>query len=277
MLTQPGDLIMLVNEQDRKRYIRTLEPGKTLYTHRGYLDYDDLIGVALGSTVRTHLGYAFHLLTPTTDELIRSLRRESQIIFPKDAGYIIMKLGIAPGSQVAEAGTGSGGLTTALAIIVGDSGRVYSYDIRRRMQDIARSNLARLHLGHRVEFRLRDVSEGFELLNADAVFLDLLMPWGVLDAARNCLRGGGMLGCLVPTINQLQELVVALRQHPGFGLVEVEELILRPYRTAPARIRPEDKIVGHTGYLIFSRAVTRPTEAVNSIAPSQGASEENLE
>jgi tRNA (adenine57-N1/adenine58-N1)-methyltransferase len=234
---------MLVNEQDRKRYIRTLEPGETLYTHRGYFNYDDLIGLALGSTVRTHLGHSFYLLRPTTDELIRSLRRESQIIFPKDAGYIIMKLGIVPGSQVVEAGTGSGGLTTALATIVGDTGRVYSYDIRERMQEIARSNLSRLRLMHRVTFRLRDVSEGFEDPNADAVFLDLLIPWGVLGAARACLRGGGMLGCLVPTVNQLQEMVSALRQHPGFGFVEVEELILRPYKTVPARIRPEDQIV----------------------------------
>ncbi len=252
---QVGDVVLLFSAKDRKHYIRTLQPGAQLQTHLGVLAHDDLIGQPLGSCVRTHLGHSYFLLTPTTDELIRDVRRESQIVFPKDAGYIIMKLGIRPGSTVIEAGTGSGGLCLALATMVGDSGRVYSYDVREDMQRIAQRNLERVGLAHRVTFTVRDASLGFDETDVDALFLDMLTPWQVLDPAHAALRGSGMLGCIVPTVNQLIEVVSALERHPGFGFVEAEELSLRPYKTIPARVRPEDRIVGHTGYLVFARAL----------------------
>lgn len=272
-LAQSGDIVMLVSDEDRQRYTRTLEPGETLNTHRGKLWHDNLIGQPLGSTVCTHLGFCYYLLTPTTDELIRSVRRESQIIFPKDAGYIVLKLGIQPGVQVVEAGTGSGGLTLALAAIVGDTGHVYSYDVREKMQAIAATNLRRAGLSHRVSFKHGNAALGFEEEDVDAVFLDMLTPWDALDAARAALRGSGVLGCLVPTINQLEDLVTTLDSHAGYGFVEVEELILRAYKPVPARIRPEDHIVGHTGYLVFARAVIRPAEPAQSVPPDSSVGE----
>ena len=119
--------MLLISLRDRKTYLRTLEHGATL--HATYCS-DDIIGQPYGSQICTHLGAKFYLLQPTTEELVRYIRRSSQIIFPKDSGYIIMKLGVRPGSRVLEAGTGSGGLTLAFATMVGDSGRVYSYDVR---------------------------------------------------------------------------------------------------------------------------------------------------
>ncbi len=254
-LAQVGDTVLLVNERDRRRFIRTLEPGRKLETHRGFLNHDDLIGQPLGAEVRTHLGFPYYLLTPTTDELITNLIRKSQIIFPKDAGYIIMKLGIQPGSRVIEAGTGSGGLCLALATIVGDQGHVYSYDIRHGMQDIARENLSRAGLNERVTFTLKDAGHGFIEQDVDAVFLDMLTPHEVLPQARAALRGSGALGCIVPTANQVIELLTALYDSPDYGFIEVEEVILRSYKPVAARLRPEDQIVGHTGYLVFARAV----------------------
>jgi tRNA (adenine57-N1/adenine58-N1)-methyltransferase len=106
-----------------------------------------------------------------------------------------------------------------------------------------------------VTFHHRDVADGFEERDVDAVFLDLLTPWDALDQAHAVLRGSGVLGCLVPTANQLTELLRALNHHPGFGFVEAEELILREYKVVPARVRPEDRMIGHTGYLIFARSV----------------------
>ncbi len=261
-LAQAGDVVLLVSQKDRKGYIRRLQPGAQLHTQRGHLSHDDLIGQPIGATVFTHLGFPFYLLRPTTDDLVRYLRRESQIIFPKDAGYIIMKLGIQPGSQVIEAGTGSGGLTLALATIVGDDGHVYSYDVREDMQTLAKRNLKQAGLGHRVALKCRDAAQGFDETEVDAVFLDMLIPWEALPAARNALRGGGVIGCLVPTVNQLMSMVAALEAHPGFAFVEAEELILRGYKTIPARIRPEDMMIGHTGYLIFGRAVLPPTTGI---------------
>jgi tRNA (adenine57-N1/adenine58-N1)-methyltransferase len=252
-------VVLLISHKDRKGYIRVLQPGGQLHTHRGHLNHDDLIGRPIGATVATPLGFTFYLLTPTTEELVRYLRRESQIIFPKDAGYIIMRLGIQPGSRVAEAGTGSGGLTLTLATIVGDAGQVYSYDVRKDMQSLARRNVKQVKLSHRVTFHCRDAAQGFEETDVDAIFLDMLMPWLALDAARKALRGGGVIGCLVPTVNQLADMIAALDRHPGFAFVEAEELILRGYKTIPARVRPEDTIIGHTGYLIFGRAVLPST------------------
>ncbi|HEC21774.1 MAG TPA: tRNA (adenine-N1)-methyltransferase [Chloroflexi bacterium] len=276
---QAGDVVLLVSEKDRKSFVRTLEPGKQLQTHRGVLAHDDLIGQPLGSQVRTHLGFAYYLLPPTTDELVRNLRRESQIIFPKDSGYIIMKLGVRPGSVVIEAGTGSGGLCLVLATIVGDDGHVFSYDVRSDMQRIARRNIERARLSHRVTFRAGNVTEGFEETDVDAVFLDMRSPWEALDQARAALSGGGVLGCLVPTANQLVRLIGALDAHPGFGFIEAEELILRPYRTVPARVRPDDQIVGHTGYLIFARAVFPPagdSAAQQALSGDSEDAQENL-
>jgi tRNA (adenine57-N1/adenine58-N1)-methyltransferase len=256
---QAGDVVLLLGK-DRKAFIRTLQAGGQLQTHRGVLYHDDLIGKPLGATVRTHLGYPFYLLRPSTDDLVRDLPRKSQIIFPKDSGYIMMKLGVRPGALVIEAGTGSGGLCLALATLVGDAGRVVSYDMREDLQRVAIRNMERAGLAARVTFKLRDIAEGFDESEADALFLDVLTPWEYLDQARRALAGGGVLGSIVPTVNQLSELLGGLDAHPGFAFTEAEELLLRPYKTLPSRVRPEDRIVGHTGYLVFARAVIPPDQ-----------------
>jgi tRNA (adenine57-N1/adenine58-N1)-methyltransferase len=273
--TQAGDLVLLVNEKDRRLFIRMLQPGDQLQTHRGMVLHDDLIGLPYGTQVRSHLGFPFYLLPPSTDELIRNIRRESQIIFPKDSGYIVMKLGIKPGSVVVEAGTGSGGLCLALASIVGDTGHVYSYDNRPKMLRLAAWNLERVGLEHRVTMKSRDIRDGFEETAVDALFLDIREPWQALDQAHAALTGGGVLGCIVPTNNQLVELIGRLDAHPGFGFIEAEELLLRPYKTVPARIRPADQIVGHTGFLVFARAIIyqSPAEQPSEREPGDGGSE----
>ncbi|MBN1426905.1 MAG: tRNA (adenine-N1)-methyltransferase [Anaerolineae bacterium] len=252
---QPGDTVLLVSDKDHRCYIRTVEAGRKLETHRGFIAHDALIGQPIGLRVYTHLGFPYFLLTPTTEELIRYIRRKSQIIFPKDAGYIIMKLGIKPGSSIIEAGMGSGGLCIALATMVGDTGHVFSYEVREDMQQLAVQNLARVNLAGRVTCKLRDITAGFDEVDVDAVFLDVSTPHRFLDQARSALRGGGVLGCIVPTVNQLTEMMEALVTHPGYGFVEASELLLRSFKTLPSRVRPEDQMVGHTGYLIFARAV----------------------
>ena len=273
---QAGDTVLLINERDRRRFIRTLEPGRQLETHRGLLKHDDLIGQPIGSEVRTHIGFSYYLLSATTDDLISNAIRKTQIIFPKDAGYIIMKLGICPGSRVIETGTGSGGLCMALATIVGDEGHVYSYELREGIQDIARQNLKRTGLLQRVTLKPGDAHAGFDETEVDAVFLDMLTPYEVLTQARAALRGGGVLGSIVPTTNQVVELLKNLGVSRGYAFVEVEELILRAYKPISARLRPDDQMVGHTGYLVFARAVTiRPGIDVNTeTSGDEGPSDE---
>lgn len=255
--TRAGDIVQLVG-RDLKYFILRLAPGERLETHRGILDHEALIGRELGSEVFTHLGHSFLLLEPSTDDLIRDIKRNSQIIYPKDTGFILMKMSVRPGCQIVEAGTGSGGLTTVLAQAVGSTGHVYTYEVREDMQNLARKNLARVGLTEHVTFNLRDIAHGFDQTDADALFLDVPTPWDYVPQARRALKGGGFFGSILPTTNQVSHLLIAL-QREGFEFVEVCEVLLRHYKTVPARLRPMDRMVAHTGYLIFGRPVTRAT------------------
>ncbi len=268
-IAQPGDLALLVG-RDRKSFIVRLEPGLQLHTHRGVVTHDDLIGTPWGTRLSTHLGYPFLFLRPSMDDHVRGLKRITQIVYPKDVGYVLMKMCIGPGCRVIEAGTGSGGLTLVLARAVGHTGRVYSYEVRPEMQQLARRNLERLGLSEPVEFKLRDIAAGFDERDADALFLDLPTPWDYLTQAHAALVNGGFLGCILPTANQVSRLIGALEE-TNFGLVEVEELLLRQYKAVPARLRPMDRMVAHTGYLIFARALVplEPEESKNSLTLSK--------
>ena len=250
---QPDDLALLVGS-DRKSFIIRLKSGLQLHTHRGMVPHDDLIGAPWGTQLSTHMGYPILFLQPSTDDIVRNLKRITQIIYPKEAGYILMRMRITPGCRVVEAGTGSGGLTFVFAQAVNPAGRVYSYEVRPKMQKLARKNLEKLGLAEFVEFKLRDAAEGFDERDVDALFLDLPTPWDYLQQAHEALASGGFFGCILPTTNQVSRLIGALEQ-ANFGLIQVEELLLRQYKAVPARLRPVDRMVAHTGYLIFARAL----------------------
>ena len=254
---QAGDVVQLVG-RDHKHFILRLTPGQQLHTHRGIFEHDALIGRTLGTEVFTHRGNPFFLLQPSTDDLIREIKRNSQIIYPKDIGFILMKLSVRPGVTVVEAGTGSGGLTTVLAQAVGPTGRVISYEVREDMQNLARKNLERVGLADRITFKLRDIAEGFDETDVYALFLDVPNPWDYTGQAYRALQSGGFFGSLVPTANQVSELLVSMRRE-GFDFVEVCEVLLRYYKPVPDRLRPTDRMVAHTGFLIFGRPVIRST------------------
>ncbi len=244
---------MLVDER-RKQFILRLETGAELQTHRGVLHHDDLIGTAWGSRITTHLGYSFVVLVPTLYDHLLHLRRQSQIIFPKELGYILLHLAVGEGATVIEAGSGSGALTVALAWSVGPAGRVVSYDRRRDLQEVARRNVEKFGLEPRVTFHERDIAEGFLERDAGALFLDLPDPHLYLPQVRAALRLGSPFGAILPTANQVSALVAALEQN-DFARIEVCELLLRFYKPVPARLRPTDRMVAHTGYLVFARPV----------------------
>ncbi len=252
-IIEPHDLALLVG-RDRKTFIVRLESGLKLHTHRGIIDHDDVIGAPWGTQLSSHKGYPFFCFRPSTDDLVRNLKRTTQIIYPKDAGYILMKMGIVPGCRVIEAGTGSGGLTLMLAQAVSPSGRVFSYEIRPDIQTLAQRNLEQLGLDEFVEFKLRDIADGFDENDVDGLFLDVPNPWSYLAQVYQALMSGGFLGCILPTTNQVSRLLGVLEQG-GFGMIEVEELLLRQYKAVSARLRPMDRMVAHTGYLVFGRAI----------------------
>ncbi len=253
--SRPGELAMLIAKR-RKQFIFQLQPDRQLQTHRGVLQHSDLIGVPWGSRVHSHTGAEFTLLQPSLRDVLLHTKRQSQIVFPKDIGYILLRLSIGPGATVIEAGTGSGALTTAFAWAVGPNGRVYSYDRREDMQQLAERNLERLGLADRVEFRLHDIQDGFQDDRAPALYLDLPQADRYLEQARSALTEGGTLGAILPTANQVSAMLEALEPLP-YGMTEVCELMLRFYKPSAERLRPADRMVAHTGFLLFSLALER--------------------
>lgn len=250
---QAGDLALLVGLR-HKHVIVTLKPGDQIHTHRGYLRHDDLIGKPWGSRVFSHQGSPFFLLQPSLADLLTDLPRNTQIMYPKDIGFILTSLSVGPGQLVVEAGTGSGSMTIALAHAVGPQGRVVTYEKRPEFAALARKNLTRLGLEGRVEFKVRDLRAGCDETDADAFFLDLPDPWEYMEQVRAALKPGGFFCNLVPTFNQVENLLRALRRS-HFAFVEVCEILLRYYKPEPGRLRPTDRMVAHTGYLTFARKI----------------------
>lgn len=248
-----GDLVQLQGAGYKSHLLR-LEAGAVLQTHRGIIRHDDIIGQKWGSRLESHQGNPFYLLQPGIADLIKNIKRTTQIMYPKEIGQILITMGIGPGMRVLECGSGSGGLTTAFAYMVGDSGHVYSYERKEEIQALAVKNLERVGLSDRVTFKVGDASEGFSEENVDALFLDLPNPHDYLAQARASLKPGGYLGMLVPTVNQVQLCLRSL-MHNNFAFVEVVEVLVRYYKTDWEHLRPVDRMIAHTGFLLFGRAV----------------------
>ena len=258
-----GDLVLLISPE-RKRYLIRLVPGSKWYSHRGSIAHDDIIGQPLGRTLRTEHGFAYLALEPSTSDLLAELPRTTQIIYPKDAAQIVMRLNLYPGRTVIEAGTGSAGLTIVLARATMPTGHVFSYETRPDSFETAYSNVNDLDLLPNVTLRNEDVSNGFHEKDVDACFLDMREPWRFLDHVWNSLKGSGFFGALVPTTNQVSELVSGLQALP-FGDISVEEVMVRGYKPVPARLRPEDRMIAHSGFLIFARKIARDDESLTWI------------
>ena len=256
-IAQDGDLAELVGLR-HKHFIITLQAGAKFETHRGILLHDELIGKPWGTQVFSHMGAPFFLLQPSLADLLIDIPRTTQILYPKDIGFILVTMGVGPGQKVMEAGTGSGSMTTALAYAVGDEGRVISYEVKPDVQNLARKNLTRFGLDSRVDFKLRDIQQGFDESDADSFFLDVPNPYDYISQVRAALKPGGFLCCLIPTFNQVEKTLYALRQNK-FAFIEVCEILLRYYKPEPTRMRPTDRMVAHTGFLVFARRI-EPTE-----------------
>lgn len=272
---QYGDLVQLVSPSN-KVFILRLTPGEQLHTHRGIVNHDDLVNLPWGSQVFSHTGSSFFLLRVALSDMLREIRRNTQIMYPKDIGFILMMMGIGPGSQVIEAGTGSGALTTALAWAVGPQGHVYSYEARPEMQNLARKNLEKVGLSDRVTFYLHDIAAGFHEQGVEALFLDLPNPYDYLGQARQALMPGGSFGAILPTMPQVSRLLNALYQYQ-YSFVEVCELLLRYYKPVPERLRPTDRMVAHTGYLIFARPMLLSASRPDTIAAQDSVENSALE
>jgi tRNA (adenine57-N1/adenine58-N1)-methyltransferase len=257
-LTKVDDLVLLVTGGG-KRHLLRLQPGRQFHSNLGKVMHDELIDLPYGYTVYSHLGHAFLLLEPSLDDRMTRIKRNTQIIYPKDAAMIVRRLSLQAGSRVIEAGTGSGGLSVALAWAVAPSGRVFSYEIRDEHVQVARSNLEKMGLLQYVELHNASILDGFNQSNVDALVLDLRTPWIFLEQAHKALRPGGFFAALVPTTNQVSDLLHGL-EDTSFADICVEEVLVRNYKPVPDRLRPDDSMVGHTVFVISARPIVDPEE-----------------
>ena len=238
---------------DRKRtYLVRVEKGKSFHTHKGFLQLDDLIGKEYGTRITSSMGIEFLVLKPTLQDYIFKVQRKTQISYPKDIALILIFSGVGPGSRVVEAGTGTGALTSALAFYVKPTGRVYSYEIRREFMEMALKNLKRVGVSDYVELKNKDITEGIDETEVDAVILDMATPWLVVPHAYSALKGSGVLVSFSPTIDQLVKTVEALEEK-GFVDIETVESLMRGMQIERGKTRPQTLMTGHTGYITFAR------------------------
>ena len=246
-----GSLVVLVTPKG-KRNIRRLEAGEAWHSNEGTITAEQVAASDFGYEIRTNTNVPILVQEATLFDRLLGLKRQTQIIYAKDIAHICLRLGAGPGRTICEAGCGSGGLTCALSWFCGPTGRVVSHDAREEFVKLARRNLDWAGLGQNVELHHRDVAEGFCVTGADALFLDVRTPWDYLDNARKALKPGGSLGFLLPTMDQVGKLLLGLEKGP-FGEVEVCELLLRPWKAVADRLRPEDRMTAHTGFLVYAR------------------------
>jgi tRNA (adenine57-N1/adenine58-N1)-methyltransferase catalytic subunit len=251
-----GDRVLLVDHK-RRRHLITLEPGAQFHTHAGIVEHDALIGHDEGLTVRTTKGARLVAVRPTLSEYVLEMPRGAQVIYPKDLGPILMLADIFPGARILESGIGSGALTCALLRATGPLGRITGYELRADFAERAVNNVHGF-FGDDVPLtvHVRDVYEGIDEPELDRVVLDLPEPWRVVKHAVEALRPGGILVAYLPTILQVGRLREALADAP-FGMVETLEVLQRSWHVEGQSIRPDHRMVAHTGFLTHARLLVR--------------------
>lgn len=290
---RPGDVVQLTDPKGRPHTI-TLEPGRIFHTHRGGLAHDEIIAQGEGSVVHASSGAAYIVLRSRLEDFTLGMPRGATVIYPKDSARIVAMCGLAPGSRVLEAGAGSGALTCALLTAVGPEGSVVSFERREDFAAIASANVERW-FGHRPgqwELRVADLAEAWETgVNQgeagtgqvdpaevdergsfDAVVLDMLAPWECLKQARYSLRPGGVLVGYVATTTQLSRLAESLRMDGCWIEPRAEESMVRTWHLEGLAVRPDHRMIGHTGFLLFTRRLADTTVLPpRRMRPAKGA------
>ena len=263
-----GDVIILYDRR-RRRYRVTLAPGALFETHLGYVPHDELIGRTEGFTVLTNKRHRMLVLRPTFAEGVLDLPRQSQVIYPKDLGAILMHADLYPGAHVVEVGLGSGAAAAAVLRAIGPAGALTSYEVREEIVAPARRNVAELAPGaenHTIV--VADAYDGIAGRGIDRVLVDIPEPWRLLDGLAETLRMGGIVLSYLPTVLQVHQLALALNLDTRWRLVQTVELWERPWHVTDKSVRPEHRMVAHTGFITTARrceplpAAKQPVEPV---------------
>lgn len=263
-----GDKVQLTGPKDRLYTITLIEDG-TFGTHRGDILHNDIIGKPEGSVIVNGFGVEYLALRPLLTDFVMSMPRGAAIIYPKDSAQIIVEADIFPGAKVIEAGVGSGALSLYLLRAIGESGRLDSFERRQEFADIARANVVshtgrnpenwEVHIGDLQEELPNFVKEG----DADRCVLDMLAPWECIESVATALVPGGLILGYVATVTQLSRFTEALRDSGHFAEPQAWESMVRGWHLEGLAVRPEHRMIGHTGFLVTARRI-----APNTVLPS---------
>lgn len=258
-----GERALFLDGRDR-RYLVTLKAGGQFHTHAGFVDHDSIIGRPAGTRLELSSGAMVTLVRPTLSDVILKMPRGAQVVYPKDIGSIIVGADIAPGVSVLEAGTGSGALTMALVRAVGPTGNVTSLELREDHAQRARLNIEAMHGEIPAELTLLvdDITTYVPEEAADRIVLDLPEAWRIVERAEVLLRPGGILCSYVPSTTQVQETVGTMRRM-GFIDIITSETLVRTWHVEGRAVRPDHRMVGHTGFVTIARFLA-PPEAPSS-------------
>ncbi len=276
-----GELIHLVSEKGR-HYALTLKAGDRFQYSGEWLAHDSLIGQEEGRWVRLSGGTRLLVVRPTLSDYLMKMPRGAQILYPKDIASILIKADIFPGARVLEAGIGSGALTLALLRAIGEKGQLFSYEVREDFAAQALKNIRR-YLGDAPQLTIhhQDVSAGIIERELDRVVLDLPEPWRVIAPVLEALRSGGILLTFLPTVPQVERLVATLQGSGSFEFIETTENLERPWQIEGRSVRPQLRMVAHSGFLTVARRVSRVLDGGN-VGDGDGGSvvsrtEENID
>ena len=236
----------------RKKWLIQVSPGKQVHTHAGYIEVEEVIGKEYGQSVMTNTNQEIYLLYPRLNDYIFKSKRATQILYPKDMAIIASWTDLSHGKKVVEAGTGSGSLSCVIANLIRPDGHLYTYDIREESHEIAKKNIEKAGLSEFVTLKIKDAKLGLEEKDMDVAILDLGDPWTLIKTMKGCLRPGGILASVSPTINQVEKVVIEL-QNEGFLEIETLEILMREMEVREGKTRPAMRMVGHTTYLTFAR------------------------
>lgn len=276
-LLRPGDKVQLTDPKGRMHTI-ILVPGQTFHTAKGRVLHDQLIGQPEGTVITNTDGIDYQAQRPTLEDFVLSMPRGAAVIYPKDAALIVTLGDIFPGATVVEAGLGSGALTLSLLRAVGDHGRVHSFERREEFAQIATGNIGDFFgTDHPAwHYTMGDLAQElpnqFDPGTVDRVVLDMLTPWECLDAVTTALAPGGMLIGYVATVPQLSRLREALAASGSYTQPRALESVVRDWHLDGLAVRPEHRMIGHSGFLLFARRLapgTTPLERKKRPAANQ--------
>jgi tRNA (adenine57-N1/adenine58-N1)-methyltransferase catalytic subunit len=251
---------------DSKKWLMRVSKKQQFHTHVGVINHKDVVGKEYGSTIKTNKGKYIYLLEPTIHDYIMKSQRSTQIVYPKDLGYIAARTGLQSGQKVVEIGTGSGSLTTFLASIVNPRGHVYTFDVDPNFMEIARKNIEKAGVAKYVTMEKLDIKsvKKVPITDVDIVVVDLGDPWTVVPQARKMLKGSGAFVAICPTMNQLEKLATALNENDFYD-IECTEQIVRTIEAREGKTRHSFRSIGHTTYVAFARKVSSPRAFKNRL------------